>query len=72
MTMFRFTIRDLLWLTAIAALAAAWLADRSNLRGTVARRGELIHNMAQEWANETSHPVKVSYDSWEVVIGPKP
>jgi hypothetical protein len=70
--MFRFTIRDILWLTALTALAAAWLADRSNLRSTVARRGELIHNMPQEWANETSHPVNMSYDSWEVVIGPKP
>ena len=70
--MFRFTIRDVLWLTALIALAAAWFADRSNLRCTVARRGEFIHNMAQDWENETSHPVTVSYDSWEVVIGPMP
>ena len=70
--MFRFSIRDVLWLTALIALAAAWFADRSNLRSTVARRGEFIHNIAQEWSNETSYPVTVSYDSWEVVIGPKP
>jgi hypothetical protein len=29
--MFRFTIRDVLWLTAVVALGAAWRADRSRL-----------------------------------------
>ncbi len=27
----RFTIRDLLWLAALVALAAAWWVDRNNL-----------------------------------------
>ena len=27
--MFRFTIRDVLWLTVVVAVLAAWLADRS-------------------------------------------
>jgi hypothetical protein len=29
--MFRFTIRDLLWLTLVVALAAAWWMDRGRL-----------------------------------------
>jgi hypothetical protein len=30
--MFRFTIRDLLWLTVVVALLAAWWLDRNSLR----------------------------------------
>ena len=29
--MFRFTIRDVLWLTIVAAVVAAWVADRGAL-----------------------------------------
>lgn len=29
--MFRFTIRDVLWLTTLVALAAGWAIDRANL-----------------------------------------
>jgi len=29
--MFRFTIRDVLWLTVVVALGVAWWADRSRL-----------------------------------------
>lgn len=29
--MFRFTIRDLLWLTVVVALGVAWWVDRRNL-----------------------------------------
>ncbi|HUE74980.1 MAG TPA: hypothetical protein VMP01_29200 [Pirellulaceae bacterium] len=29
--MFRFTIRDLLWLTVVAALGVGWWVDRSRL-----------------------------------------
>lgn len=29
MPMFRFTIRDVLWLTALVAMGVAWWADRS-------------------------------------------
>jgi hypothetical protein len=29
--MFRFTIRDVLWLTVVAALAAGWRVDRSRV-----------------------------------------
>jgi uncharacterized membrane-anchored protein YhcB (DUF1043 family) len=30
--MFRFTIRDVLWLTALVALAIGWWVDRTALR----------------------------------------
>ena len=33
----RFTIRDLLWLTVVVALAVAWWVDRSNLAGRAER-----------------------------------
>src|SRR5687768_15530767 len=35
--MFRFTIRDVLWLTALAGLAGAWWVDRNGLVAQVAR-----------------------------------
>jgi hypothetical protein len=34
--MFRFTIRDVLWLTVVAALGAAWMVDRKGLLTQVA------------------------------------
>ena len=33
--MFRFTIRDVLWLTALVAVLATWLVDRSRLAGQI-------------------------------------
>ena len=33
---FRFTIRDLLWLTLVVALAVGWWLDRSRLAGPAA------------------------------------
>jgi len=30
--MFRFTIRDVLWLTVVAALAVGWWVDRTQLK----------------------------------------
>ena len=32
MTRLRFTIRDLLWLTAVIAIGTAWFADRAIIR----------------------------------------
>jgi hypothetical protein len=41
--MFRFTIRDVLWLTVVVALAVGWLVERSNARATLqAVRRELL------------------------------
>jgi len=38
--MFRFTIRDVLWLTVVVALAAGWWVDRSRVHATLARELE--------------------------------
>jgi hypothetical protein len=35
--MFRFTIRDVLWLTVVVALAAGWYADRGRLGREIAQ-----------------------------------
>jgi hypothetical protein len=41
--MFRFTIRDVLWLTALAATGIAWWADRSQLAWR-ATKAESLHS----------------------------
>jgi hypothetical protein len=43
---FRFTIRDLLWLTALVALGLGWWVDRSQLRSrlTVAEDANYLEN----------------------------
>jgi hypothetical protein len=33
----KFSIRDLLWLTAVVALASGWWADRSSLRNEISK-----------------------------------
>jgi hypothetical protein len=38
--MFRFTIRDVLWLTVVAAIGAAWWADRASLAEWQLRESE--------------------------------
>lgn len=35
--MFKFTIRDLLWLTVVVAVAAGWLSDATNKADMIAR-----------------------------------
>ena len=54
--MFRFTIRDLLWLTVVVGICLTWAADRA----IVTRRDELIrqHNksldeLAKYWKAES-------------------
>ena len=41
---FRFTIRDLLWLTALVAVFAGWSLDRSSLKWTI---GEILNSEAE-------------------------
>jgi hypothetical protein len=41
----RFTIRDLLWLTVVAAVAVAWWVDRSQLESQIA-------NVGRTWSND--------------------
>jgi hypothetical protein len=39
----RFTTRDLLWLTVVAALAMGWFLDRRKLGKAEADRDQLLH-----------------------------
>lgn len=50
--MFRFTIRDVLWLTALAAVAAGWLIDHQRLLTAVAHLGSENARLARspDWA----------------------
>jgi hypothetical protein len=45
--MFRFTIRDVLWLTVVVALAVGWILERRR-SGGLERRIELAENDAQQ------------------------
>jgi hypothetical protein len=49
--MFRFTIRDLLWLTLLAAVAVAWWVDRRRLEQTVNTQAEDIARLNKEMEN---------------------
>jgi len=55
--MFRFTIRDVLWLTVVAALAVGWLVDRSYANYVLI---DAINKVAHDWAKEVGHPVQYS------------
>jgi hypothetical protein len=37
--MFRFTIRDVLWLTVVVAVAVAWWLDHRNAKGIAKKSG---------------------------------
>ena len=58
---FRFTIRDLLWLTLVVALVLGWWIDRRNLTQTIAGWGEMVDHQLdtiqglQEYFHE-KHP----------------
>jgi len=45
--MFRFTIRDVLWLTVVVALAVTWWLDRKSLESKSAARFGLPKSSAQ-------------------------
>jgi len=41
--MFRFTIRDVLWLTVVVALWMAWRVDRMTLLGHIRRHNPMLY-----------------------------
>ena len=55
--MFRFTIRDVLWLVALGAMGAGWWADHNMLRG-------VIRTQSDRFANHVSqeHPGQAEYE----------
>ena len=65
--MFRFTIRDVLWLTVVVAMGVAWLVDRGNLRR---EKSVAVNRMAQRMADATNRPVGVSDKLGEYTVRP--
>jgi len=55
--MLRFTIRDLLWLMVVVALAFGWWVDRRNSRSLTLKA---VEHVARQWAREVHHPVMVT------------
>jgi hypothetical protein len=55
--MFRFTIRDLLWLMVVVGLALAWRADRVNIRREWRTQ---VHELARDLASAWGQGITVS------------
>lgn len=46
--MFRFTIRDLLWLMVVVAVFGAWCVDSRWYRSGMVRASKILHSIRQE------------------------
>jgi hypothetical protein len=63
--MFRFTIRDLLWLTAFVAVVIAWLNDRDKIRHMrrdgeqMTKRAADLKSQAKMWQNEADKAIEL-------------
>ena len=86
--MFRFTIRDVLWLTVVVALGVGWWA--SNRRATVQLEATVSHTESLrlqlkrardyektlDWARRgggfTSEPISFLYPDWSWIDKPLP
>lgn len=67
--MFRFTIRDLLWLTVVVALAVAWLLDLSRIRqerDQLAKRKAELASENKMWKAEADRASLQSQDAREL------
>ena len=68
--MFRFTIRDVLWLTVVVALAVGWWVDRERLRlwarGRWDRTLEATMEVGQLWADERNGEVVIEVSNFFV------
>jgi hypothetical protein len=56
-SMFRFTIRDVLWLTVVVALGVGWLVDRRWLIETY-RGARMAYNLEADYADRLESIVK--------------
>jgi hypothetical protein len=67
--MFRFTIRDVLWLTVVVALGAAWWIDHNRLRGL----SRTLAATEQELRDERTKPLSITVagGNWQVQRGKK-
>jgi len=70
--MFRFTIRDLLWVMVVVGLAIVWLLDRNAMRrerAESARREAELASRAKMWENEANRAEKRYSDANERLSG---
>jgi hypothetical protein len=71
--MFKFTIRDVLWLMVIVGLAVGWWIDRRNAESTLM---QAVNRVGGAWALEVGHPVTYTIKvgrgtrTHNVVMGP--
>jgi hypothetical protein len=67
--MFRFKIRDVMWLTVLIALALAWWIDRSRLSRTLTQvRGDYlvkVFHMEQEKVRRDMHDWAFRNAQWQ-------
>ncbi len=62
MTMFRFTIRDVLWLTVVVAMGLGWMLNASSTSSFSELENECHKRLvtaALEWAKEKGEPAYV-------------
>jgi len=62
---FRYNIRDVIWVTTVAALATGWLADHHELYRRAEKADEdtarnfyFIWDMGRKWAADVNHEVE--------------
>ncbi len=70
--MFRFTIRDVLWLMVVLGMAIVWLMDRNAMRrerAESAKRGAELISRAKMWENESNRAEKRYSDVNERLMG---
>jgi len=56
--MFRFTIRDVLWLTVVVALGVGWWRERSHLYTEI----EISNSKLSVWPTEPGESVEIALD----------
>jgi hypothetical protein len=59
--MFRFTIRDVLWLTVVVALGASWWLDRRELLRDVRAAWEMTRAVQQDQKDRAAREVMARY-----------
>ena len=69
--MFRFTIRDVLWLMVVVAVAMAWLSSHNNAQKKIRSLDDQMRNFAEELAITTNRNVPISSESGKYIITPE-
>jgi hypothetical protein len=68
--MFRFTIRDLLWLTVVVALGVGWCVTQYRASAERKRLTDAALRIAGQWADAVGHEVQVSLPDGQHTVSP--